>query len=54
MYNDLNVKFATLSSHVKTLENQVSQVVSASMRPAGAHSGKVEPKGKEQCYAIMI
>ena len=24
------------------------------MRPTGAHSGKVEPKGKEQCYAIMI
>jgi len=54
MYNDLNGKFATLSSHVKTLENQVSQIVSASMRPAGAHSGKVKPKGKEQCYAIMI
>ena len=54
MYNDLNGKFATLSSHVKTLENQVSQIVSASMRPDGTHSGKVKPKGKEQCYAIMI
>jgi len=54
MYNDLNGKFATLFSHVKILENQVSQIGYASMRPAGAHSRKVEPKGKEHCYAIMI
>ncbi|KAG7559335.1 hypothetical protein ISN45_Aa05g009320 [Arabidopsis thaliana x Arabidopsis arenosa] len=54
MYNDLNGKFTTLSSHVKTLESQGAQIASASTRPTGAHPGKVEPKGKEHCYAIMI
>ncbi|XP_023634271.1 uncharacterized protein LOC111829410 [Capsella rubella] len=60
MYNDLHGKFESLASHVKTLENQVTQTASASARPMGVLPGKpvANPKdyngSKEYVQAISL
>lgn len=47
MYNDLNGKFETFASHVKSLDNQVAQTASSSKRPMGTLPGKPEANPRE-------
>lgn len=54
VYNDLNAKIEHLSTHMKTLYNQIVHVASSSKRPIGTLSGKFKANPKKYCQAITL
>lgn len=52
-YNDLHTKFESLTSHMKSIKNQVAQVTSSSKRPIGSLPEKSESKLKDFYNAIF-
>lgn len=53
MYNDLDGKYNSLASHIKTIDLKVAQVASSSTNPSGVLPSKPQPNPKGFCNAIL-